>query len=176
MAANQDTYQRNLVTGQTGRPWVRKGLFAAGASVPIKRGELLELTGGGSTEWVPLDSDFDMSSGGGDIAIADEEIKDGDRAGYYRIIIIRPGDVLRLKIDTASAVIDGDAVYFDDSQTVSLTGTNIIGHTVGQDHFPDRQGHLADDDSPDAGTTIRSTAEVEFTVEVSNSFYARLQQ
>ncbi len=153
MATNTTRWLRNL-DGAT-EPFVYLALFQAGATQAIKRGELLEFTGDTNTAFVPLDSDFGMVS---NIAIANEEIKSGDRAGYYEVIVPRPGDVFEFELDTAAATAYGTALYFDDSETVSASGTEPLGYAVGQSHYPDKQGHLADDASGDAGTTIASNA------------------
>lgn len=173
MATNQVRWVRNL-NGAT-EPLVMLALFQAGATQAIKRGELLEFTGATNTAFVPLDSDYDMSSAA-DVAIANEEIADGDRAGYYEVIVPRPGDVFEYDLAAAGATEVGTALYYSDSETVTVTaGTNIIGHAVGTEHYPDKQGHLSVDGSGDAGTTIRSTSKVRMSIEVSNSYYSRLQ-
>ena len=169
MATNKATWVGNL-DGAT-EPLIMLGKFKAGADQAIKRGELLELTGDTNTTWVPMDSDFD---GAGNMAIANEEIKSGDRAGYYEIIVPRPGDVFEYAYDSATNPSAGDAVYWSDSQTVASSGTNGLGTVVGQEHYPDKQGHLADDASGDAGTTIRNTSYVRFTFDLTGSYYAAL--
>jgi len=177
MATNKMRWCGNI-NGAT-EPLIAIGKFAAGSSQAIKRGELLEFTGDTNKEWVPLDSDFDMSAAagsGGKIAIANEEVKSGDRAGYYEIIVPRPGDLFEFDLASASAVAVGTALYYSSSEAVTTSaGTNIIGHAAGQEHYPQKQGHLADDASGDAGTTIRSTSQVRMTVEPSNSYYSAMQ-
>jgi len=181
MPTNQVRYRGNVNLDPDGSkgPLLRLGLFAAGASQEIKRGELLELTGNTNTEWVPLDADFDMSAAagsGGKIAIAHEEIKSGDLAGYYLIEVPRPGDVWEFDLAAAGQTAVGTAVYFSDSETVTVTaGTNIIGHAFGQEHYPRKQGHSADDASFDRGTTIKSQSKVLICIEVSNSYYSAFQ-
>lgn len=168
MATNQTRFIRNL-DGAT-EPLVILGLFQAGATQAIKRGEILELSGG---NFIPLNADQAMA---GIIAIANEEIKSGDRAGYYEIIIPRPGDVFEYALLAAAATTVGTAHYWSDSETVKPAGVNILCYAVGQEHYPAKQGHLADDASGDAGTTVRSTSYVLVTFVKAASYYAVLVQ
>lgn len=170
MASNKVRWIRNL-NGHD-RPLVMLGAFQAGSTQAVKRGELLELTADTNTKWTPMDSDF---AGSANVAIANEEIKAGDRAGYYEIIVPRPGDVFEYALDTANNPSVGTAVYWSDSETVSESGSNQLGTVASQDHYPLKQGHLADDASPDSGTTIRSTAQVGITILAAASYYAALQ-
>lgn len=155
MATNQQRWVRNLY-GAT-EPLVMLGKFQAGATQAIKRGEILEFTGDSNTAWVPIDSDFSADS---NIAIANEEIKDGDRAGYYEIIVPRPGDVFEFDLASASAIAVGASLYYSSSEALAASGNNAIAGAVGQEHYPQKQGHLADDAGGDAGTTIKSTSHV----------------
>ena len=166
MATNKTTWVGNL-NGAT-EPLIMLGKFAAGASVPVKRGEILELTGNTNTEWVPMDSDFDMAA---NVAIANEEIKSGDRAGYYEIIVPRPGDVFEFATTAAQHAISDD-FFYSDSQTLALTGSYAIGYSVGQEHYPQKQGHLSDESSGDAGTTIRSIAYARIVFKLAASYFA----
>lgn len=167
MAVNKATWIRNFFGAK--EPLTRLGLFQAGATQAIKRGEILELSGG---NWIPLDADQSMA---GVIAVADEEIKSGDRAGYYRIIIPRPGDVFEYALAAAGTAAPGTSLYWVDSQTVTVTtGSNILGVAVGDEQIP-RQGHAADDASPDQGTTLRSISNVLMTFRAATSYYAVLQ-
>ena len=168
MASNHSPWVRNQSGAQ--EPWIGLGLFQAGASQAIKRGEILELTGAGST-WVPLDSDFDMSAG--DIAVAACEIKDGDKAGYYPIMIPRIGDEFEFKRTSGNSVV-GTALYFSNSETVTVSaGTNILGYVSGFDNYP-QQGFASEDVSPSAGSTIRSTSRVRMMFRYNNSFASKL--
>ena len=156
MASNQVRWLRNL--GGAQGPLIMLGLFQAGATQAIKRGELLELTGDTNTAWVPLDSDFAMA---GNVAIAHEEIKDGDRAGYYEIIVPRPDDVFEFTLAAAGDPELGTPLYFSSSEVLTETaGTNIVGRVANQAHYPQKQGHLSDEPSGDAGTTIKNTLQV----------------
>ena len=169
MASNKATWIRNLDGAQ--EPLVILGLFQAGATAAVKRGEILELS---SSNWIPLDADQSMA---GVIAVANEEIKSGDRAGYYEIIIPRPGDVFEFELAAAGATALGTALYFSTSQKLTVSaGTNVVGRAVGQEHYPQKQGHLADDAGGDAGTTVRSTSYVRMTFTKAASYYAVLVQ
>jgi len=167
MATNKIRWVRNMNGAKA--PLVKLALFQAGATQAVKRGELLDLSSGNC---VPLASDKAMA---GIIVIANEEIKSGDRAGYYEVIVPRAGDVFEYDMDTAAAVAIGASLYYSSSEAVSATGTNVLGNSVGQEHYPDKQGHLADDASGDAGTTVRSTAQVRMTIKAAASYYAALQ-
>lgn len=169
MATNNVRWVRNLFGAS--EPLVMLGLFQAGSTAAIKRGELLEKTGATNTAWVPIDSDFAMS---GNIAIANEEIKAGDRAGYYGIIVPRYGDVFEYALAAASAIAVGAAVYYSSSEAVAASGTNILGYAVGQEHYPSKQGHLADDASGDAGSTVKSTSYARITITRTASYFASL--
>jgi predicted RecA/RadA family phage recombinase len=168
MATNKATWIRNL-NGHC-EPLVMLGLFQAGATQAVKRGEILELSGG---NWIPLDADQSMA---GVIAVANEEIKAGDRAGYYEIIVPRPGDVFEFELAAAGATAVGTALYFSTSQKLTVTaGSNVIGNAVGQEHYPQKQGHLSDEPGGDAGTTVRNTSYVRMTFKAAASYYAALQ-
>lgn len=171
MASNHTRWVGNLY-GATG-PLIRKGLFQAGSTQAIKKGELLEKTADTNTRFVPLDSDFDMSAG--KIAIAHEEIKAGDRAGYYEIIVPRKGDIFEFDLAAESAVAEGTSLYYSSSEVVTVTaGSNVLGKAVGQEHYPQKQGHLSDDASFDRGETIRSTGKVRMTITEANSVFSLL--
>jgi len=154
------------------KPLIMLGSFQAGATQAIKRGEMLELTAGGSTKWVPMDSDF---AGSSNVAIANEEVKDGDRAGYYEIIVPRPGDLFKFAIDTAAATAIGTALYWSDSETLSASGSNILAYQAGQEHYPLKQGHLVDDASPDSGASVKSQAFVIVTFKEAVSYLKAFQ-
>lgn len=168
---NKTRWIRNI-NGAT-QPFTMQSRFEAGSTQVIVRGQLLEYTGDTNSAWVPIDSDASFAA---NLAIANEEIKDGDREGYYEIIVPRPGDIFEFALDTASAAAVGAPVYYASSTTVSLSGSNTFGDVIGIDHYPDKQGHLTDDASGDAGTTIRVTANVGITIKQSCSYYAAIQQ
>lgn len=177
MASNNFRWVKSLAGEHVTGPLVLPGNFAAGSSQAIKMGEVLELTGNTNTEWVPMDSDFSMAA---NVAIAAEEIKSGDLAGYYKIIVPRPDDVFEytlLSTDTQNPAL-GTAVYYSDSETVTTTaGSNILGNVSGHAHYPFPQGHTSDDASLSRGTTRRNVAggKVHITFQASNSYRAALQ-
>lgn len=170
MATNRIRWVRNLYGIH--EPFTGLGLFQAGTTQAIKRGELLEKTAGGATQWIPMDSDYAMSA---DVAIADCELKSGDLAGYYPIVIPRPGDVFEYELAASGSSTVGTAVYWSNSEKVTVTaGTNIIGHICGFFNYP-RQRFKSEDGSPDFGTTIRATTFAHITIKAAASFYAALQ-
>lgn len=167
MAVNQDPFLYNLITGDT-NPLIVPGLFQAGATQAVKRGEILEFTYNTNAAWGPWDSDADITTG---IAVAACEIKDGDRAGYYDIIVPRPGDVFQFDIDTAAGTTMGTSLYYSSSQEFSASGSHIMAYAVGHHHYP-MQGHAADDASGDAGTTVRSISYVDVVFKKTRSWFA----
>lgn len=171
MATNKVRWLYNL-NGATA-PLVARGNFAAGATQAIKKGEILELTGSSNTQWVPIDSDFAMA---GDIAIANEEIKSGDLAGYYEIIVPRPDDVFEFDLATATALSVGADLFYSSSEAVTTTGSFKLGQAVGEEHYPRFQRHMSDGVTNDSGTTISSTSYARMTFAPHVSYYAKLQQ
>jgi len=169
MATNKNRWIKNLY-GVT-EPFIYKGLFQAGATAAVKVGELIEFTGNTNTAWVAMDSDF---NGAGNIAIANEEVKSGDRAGYYSIIVPRPGDVFEFDLATAAATAYGTNLYWSDSETLTTTGSHILATAVGQEHYPLMQEHLADGGIADMGSTIKSQATVLVTIDLASSLWAVL--
>jgi len=169
MAANKTPYIGNLITRDT-NPLIIPGLFQAGSTQAVKFGEVLEFTGDTNSKWVPWDSDADITTG---IAVAGCEIKAGDRAGYYPILVPRPGDVFEFALDTAGDPVLGASLYYSASQTVSEAGSNVMGYVADWEHYP-LQGHLADDSSPDAGTTLRNLTHVQMTFKISRSWWTIL--
>ncbi len=146
-------------------PLVMLGLFKAGSTSVVKAGEVLELS---NTKFVPLNADQSNSA---TIAIANEEIKDGDRAGYYEIIVPRPGDIFDYALNTASNPSVGASLYWISSESFATSGSQAMAQVAGQTHYPLKQGHLADDASSDTGTTIRSVSRVQLTFKLSVSYY-----
>ena len=166
MATNRNVWIRNLFGAS--EPFIMLGLFQAGSTKAIKRGEILEKTAVTNTRWVPMDSDF---AGAANVAVANEEIKSGDRAGYYEIMVPRPGDVFRFELAAAAAVTVGTAYYWSDSETLKSSGTNVLAYVAGQDNYPDKQGHLSDDASSDSGETIRSVSYADFIFKEAVSYW-----
>lgn len=161
------------------KPFIIPGLFQAGATQAVFRGELLERTASTNTNWVPMDSDFDMTGTDDAVAVAGCQIKSGDLAGYYPIIVPRPGDVFKfdlLSTDTQNPAY-ATAVYYSDSETVTTTaGTNILGRVAGVSHLPLVQGFASDGDPIDRGTTRRNVSggEIEISIENTNSLWSGL--
>lgn len=167
MATNKPAFLRNDIARDT-IPHVILGQFQAGATQAIKMGELLKLSGG---NWIPLAADESMSAV---IAVANEEIKDGDRAGFYEIIVPRPGDVFEFELAAASNPSIGASLYWSSSQKVAVSGSNVLGSVIGQAHYPAHQGHLSEDSAPDAGVTIKNTSYVQMAFKASVSYWAAL--
>lgn len=169
MATNQARWVGNMY-GAT-EPMIRLGNFQAGSTQAIKMGEILEFTGATNTAWVPIDSDFSMS---GNVCVANEEIKSGDRAGFYEVIVPRPGDIFEYDLAAAGSTAYGTALYYSSSEAVTVTtGSNILGYACGQEHYPKKQGHLSDGEIHDAGTTIRSQSKVRMTFSATASLFAK---
>jgi hypothetical protein len=141
----------------------------AGATTAIKEGELCDISSGYPA---PLASDKDCTAG--ILVIAAEEIKDGDRAGYYNFWVPREDDVWRFDLATAAATTRATAMYYSSSEQLKATGTNIIAYAVGDDHYPEAQGHLADGDVRDEGTTIRTVGYVHVTFRKACSYISKL--
>lgn len=175
MATNQARWVKSLFGPHITEPLIVPGNFAAGTSVPIKRGEILELTGNTNTEWVPLDSDFNMAA---NVAIAAEEIKAGDPTGYYKIIVPRPGDVFEYALDAADDLAIGTALYFSvDSEHVTDTaGTNILGNVCGWTHYSNiYPNNHAESGAATKGVTLAFQSRVHMTFQPSNSYWAAIQ-
>jgi len=165
MATNKVAWVRNL-HGDT-KPLIMLGKFETGQA--IKRGEIIELTADTNTSWVPMDSDFDAVA---NLAVANEEIKSGDRMGFYEIIVPRPGDVFEFAVEAGAAIAIGTAMTWSDSQTLTTGGTYAVGYAVGQEHYPLKQGHVTDDAGPDRGETIRSISYVRMVFRLAASYFA----
>ena len=156
-----------------GGPFKFPGKFQAGATQAIFKGELIKLSGG---NWVPMSTDTAMSA---IVAIADCDIKSGDLAGYYPIIVPRPGDVFEFALDASTTTTIGQALYVYGSgigsQTVTATvGTNILGHVVDSSVIP-MQGHASVSPGLDAGTTLLARSQIRMTIKASCSYFAALQ-
>lgn len=169
MATNQARFVRNIY-GAPG-PYIVPGAFQAGATQAVKMGEILELTGDSSTKWVPWDSDYNADA---NIAIAAEEIKSGDRAGYYQIIVPRPGDVFTFELASASNPSLGASLYYSSSEKFTTSGTYPVAAVCGWHHYPPLQTHLTAEPSTDMGTTIKSTSWVEVTFLQDVSYFDAL--
>lgn len=167
MASNNNARWIDNADGAPG-PLRVAGKFQAGSSQVVKLGEMLELSGG---NFIPLDADQAMSA---IITVADEEIKVGDLAGYYSMIVPRPGDRFSFPLATADNPALGAALYWSDSETVTTsTGSNILAYVTGYDHYP-MQGHASEDITSDKGTTLRNTSNIILSFIQSASYYAAL--
>lgn len=166
MAANKFPWVRHL--GGDNKPLIQLGRFQAGATQQIKRGELLELSGG---NFVPLTTDKAMAA---TVAIAAEEVKDGDLAGDYEIYVPRPKDLWRFALSASGAPAKGSTVAVSDSQTVTSTVTNTLGLVVDHSGFPKKQNHLSDGGLIDKGTTTGNTLEVDISIKEGASYYNAL--
>lgn len=164
---NQIRWVKNLNGDRA--PATTKGLFQAGATQAILAGEILQLSGG---NWVPMASDNVYAR---DVAIAQCEIKSGDLAGYYPIIVPRPGDVFEFALAAAGNPSLGTALYYSTSQVLTETaGTNVLARAADDSLYPEYQGHASDDASPDMGTTLRNVARVRVTIDLTASYYAAI--
>lgn len=157
-----------------GGPFKFPGKFQAGATQAIFKGELIKLSGG---NWVPLDTDTAMTA---IVAIADCDIRSGDLAGYYPIIVPRPGDVFEFALAASTTTTVGQSLYVagsatTPSQTLTVTaGTNIIGNVVDSSVIP-MQAHASVSPGYDAGTTLLARSQIHCTIKAAASYYAALQ-
>lgn len=156
-------------------PLVYQGKFQAGATQAITAGQLLERTADTNSRWVPIDSDHDASAGAG-LAIANEDILSGDLAGYYEIVVPRPGDVFEADLAAASALAAETALYYSSATALATSGSNILGYSVMGTNAPALQKHLSKAGLGDAGETFRSTNRVQFTFRAACSFYKTIQK
>jgi len=164
-AVNSQRWVGN-VNGAT-EPFIMLGLFQAGGTEALKRGEMVYNSG---TYFVKCTADLNCAA---NLAIVNEEIKAGDRLGYYEIIVPREGDIFEFDLDTAAATAVGAALHLGASlPTISFaaSGSNPTAYACGQEHYPQKQGHLADDASPDSGSTIRSASRVRCCFEKASSY------
>jgi hypothetical protein len=159
-------------------PWRYLDKFQAGATQEIVAGQLLERTADTNTRWVPIDSDHDASAGAG-LAIAGEDIKAGDLAGLYEILVPRPGDVFEFDLAAASALVPETALYYSASGSTYLTvtaGTYIIAYSVLGPNAPSKQKHLSAGQLGDSGETYRSTSRVRAVFRAACSIYKTIQK
>lgn len=171
MASNTFTYRGNMFyPGQDGKPLIMPGNFAAGSTATVKGGDILELTANTNVEWVTMDADDTAFAA--QIAVAGEEVKASDLAGFYRIIVPRPGDVFEYPVVSAAHKI-GDALYWTSTNKLTASaGSNIIARVVGHWQYPYPQNHLADGGVVDKGVTVRSITNVLITFVHGMSYYA----
>jgi len=152
-------------------PLVMLGKFQAGSTQAVKVGELLLITGG---YFSPVTANYASTA---DLAIANEEIKANDLEGYYEIIVPRIGDIFEYEIATAAATAVGTALKHSTSEVIAAQGGsgNIVAYACGQEHYPKGQGHLADGDYSDRGTTVRTASRVRVMFTEAASYFAALQ-
>jgi hypothetical protein len=166
MAVNAIRWVRNDF--HKGGPLRKKVRFAAGASVPVKRGEFCAISGGIAA---PLAADQAMA---GTIVISDVELISGSRAGFYSTIVPMPGDVFEIELAAAGTAALGTAVYYSTSQKVTVTaGSNILGHLVGDDHIPE-QDRAPLNSGYDAGVTPATVTRALMSVKGACSYNAAL--
>lgn len=143
------------------------GLLKAGSDQLIKAGEILHLDTG---YFIPLDADQSNSA---ILAIAACDIKVGDLAGYYPIIIPRPGDRFIFALDTANNPAITTALYYSSSEELSESGSQALGYVVDHNHYP-RQTHASESISSDAGTTLSDRSNIIMSFKLSTSYYAAI--
>ena len=166
MATSQVRYVRNIF-GAPG-PFLFPGKFQAGSTQEIRRGEFLKLSGG---NFVPLSTDESMSAV---VAIADCDIRPGQLAGFYNVLVPRPGDVFQCVLDASGVATPGANLYIAGSQTLTLTtGSNAFGDVCDEAACPIQKG--PSDVGADQGTTVATVMRVNFTIKAANSYYAALQ-
>lgn len=154
-------------------PLIVLGLFQAGVTHAVDKGDMLERTADTNTRWARYDSNAARTA---DFAIAHETIKSGDRAGFYELVVPRPGDVFLAELSAEEADVEiGDSLYFNSHAKLQVAASGTaIATVVGQHHYPPKQGHASDDASGDSGESIRPTRYVEVAFVLASSFYAAL--
>jgi len=166
---------KNLRNPNATGPLIKLGLFRAGADQEIVKGQMLEKTYSGTTTFVPWDSDYDATGTDDALAVAACDIKSGDRAGYYPVIVPQPGDVFEAPLAAASAMAIGTELTYSSATALTTGGTYPVGYACGMDNYPE-QGHASDDASKDAGSTVKSTSYVQFTFKTAVSYYKMFEQ
>lgn len=150
------------------------GLFQAGATQAITAGQLLERTASTNTKWVPIDSDHDATVT--KLAIAGQDIISGDLAGFYEIIVPRPGDVFEFDLAAASAMDAETALYYSSPTAMATSGSNIIAYSYFGPNFPGLQKRLSQGQLGDFGVTFRSTNRVRVIFRAAVSIYSLWQR
>jgi len=165
--ANAYTYNKSLSGGR--EPLRVLVPFSAGSSATVERGAILELASG---NFIELDADQSMA---GVIAVADEEIKATSLAGYYPVIVPRPGDVFDYDLSAAANPSRGDSLYWVSATTLTTSGSNILCKVFDHSGYPQQQGRADVGDVLDRGTTIRNTTRVSVMFLAAVSYYVALQ-
>jgi len=166
---------RNTLNSSATGPRIEYGLFRAGADQAIVKGQMLERTYSTNTTFVPWDSDFDATGTDDCLAVAACDIKSGDRAGWYPVIVPQPGDVFEAPLAAASSMAIGTALTYSSATALTTGGTYPAGYACGMDNYP-KQGHASDDASVDVGSTVRSTSYVQFSFKTAVSYYKIFEQ
>lgn len=166
--ANYFPWVKNL--GGADGPLIKLVKFQAGATQAIAKGEILELSSG---NFIPLDADQAMA---GIIAVAAVDIVDGDKAGYFPVMIPRPDDVFEFDLAAAAAAALGASLYYSSSTTLTTTaGSNVIGKVWDHEGIPKEQGRLSKSSLMDQGTTIGSATSVHMIFNEAVSYLAAFQ-
>ena len=169
-ATNLGCVWKKNIQGERKGPLKFPVLFASGASQAIKQGELLDLATGTA---VPLASDKAMTAG--IIAIACSELKSGDLAGYYDVIIPTPGDIFEMALAAAANPSPGASLYFSTSQILATSGSNVLGFVCDPSIVPIQDAFASVNPAFDVGTTMRTVSSVLFTIKNANSYFSLLQ-
>ena len=155
-AVNKDPFVRSL--SHDGKPHVFRGLVQAGSTQAIKIGEICAFnkTAG---YWVPVSAVNDFIYA---LAVARQEQKSDDVAGYIEFYSLHPDDQFEFTIDAARALALGDTFLLttSDSQKLTYSATGYpVARCVDDGNYPERG----------AGTTIRnrSYAVVSFNIACS---------
>jgi len=167
MATNQLRYVGNIY-GAPG-PYRHRVKMQAGATQELRHGEICKLSAG---NFVPLAADEAMAAV---VAIADLELLPGDLAGFRSFIIPRPGDLFEGDLDAAAAPAQGADLFIASSTSLTTAGANVFGNVCDESLLPP-QGFQSRSPSFDAGTTVRTTSRVRFTIKQSVSYLAALQK
>lgn len=167
------SYNCEYMKSLTGRdPYVKRLKFNSGTNQLVSPGQICVLSGGFFT---PLAADQAMSSV---VAVAIKRIVTADLAGFYEAIIPRPGDIFRVNLATASAILRGASLYMTDTsgttQNMASSGSNVIGVVEDTAGYPIVQGNADVGDVVDRGTTIASVNWVLMTFKASVSYYGVL--
>lgn len=151
-------------------PLIKLVKFQAGADQAIAAGEILELSSG---NFIPLDADQSMA---GIIAVACNDVIDGDKAGYFPVIVPRPDDVFEFELAAAAAAALAASLYYSTSKKLTTSaGSNVIGKVWEHSGIPKAQGRLSKGDLMDQGTTIGSTSFVRMIFNEAVSYFAAFQ-
>lgn len=167
MAVNLQPYAKDLNGGLP--PLILHLPVAAGATTPIKRGEICELSAG---VWTPITGDDAFS---GEIAICNQEITEVSKAGHYPFIIPRRNDLFEFELAAEAAIARGASLYFSTSQVLASSGSNAFGKVFDHAGYPRKQGKADVGDVADRGSTVGTTKFVLMTFDAATTYLAALQ-